>query len=84
VSAGVTTGQWRNLDARLDAGERWRGYGRELAELYELSEMSVERIRVAPSDVRSRDVAASSHSPFVAQELEEPTVPADAWHEFGI
>src|ERR1019366_3304292 len=55
VSAGVTIGQWRNLDAGLDAGERWRGYGRELAGLYEIAETSDEQIRVAPTDVRSSD-----------------------------
>jgi hypothetical protein len=84
VSAGVTIGQWRNLDAGLDTGERWRGYGRELAGLYEIAEMSDEQIRVAPTDVRSRDIAASSYLPFAAHELEEPTVSADAWREFGI
>jgi hypothetical protein len=84
VSAGVTIGQWRDLDAGLDAGERWRGYGRELAGLYEIAEVSDERIRVAPTDVRSRDIAASGYLPIAAHELEEPTVSADAWREFGI
>jgi hypothetical protein len=84
VSAGVTIGQWRNLDAGLDAGERWRGYGRELAGLYKVADMSEERIRIAPTDVRSRDIAASSYLPFAAHELEEPTVSPDAWREFGI
>ena len=84
VSAGVTIGQWRNLDAGLDAGERWHGYGRELSGLYAVADMSDERIRVAPTDVRSRDISASSYLPFAAQELEEPTAPADAWREFEI
>ena len=84
VSAGVTIGQWRNLEAGLDAGERWRGYGRELAELYEIAEMSDERILVAPNDVRSRDIPVSSYLPFVAHELEESIVSADSWCEPGI
>jgi len=84
VSAGVTIGQWRNLDAGLDAGERWHGYGGELAGLYEVADMSDERVRVAPTDVRSRDIPVSSHLPFAGHELEEPTVSADAWREFGI
>jgi hypothetical protein len=80
VSAGVTIGQWRNLDA----GERWRSYGRELAGLYGVVEMSDERNHVAPTDVRSRDIAATSYPPFAAHELEEPIVSADACREFGI
>ena len=84
VSAGVTIGQWRNLDAGLDAGERWRSYGRELAGLYEIAESSDGRIRVAPTDVRSRDIAVMSYPPLAAYEIEEPTVSVDAWREFGI
>jgi len=84
VSAGVTIGQWRNLDAGLDAGERWRGYGRALAGLYGIVEMSDEQIRVAPTDVRSRDIALSGYPPFAAHELEGTTVSTDALPELGI
>ena len=52
VSAGVTIGQWRSLDARIDAGEKWRGLGRELAGLYEIADMSDERVQVARTDSR--------------------------------
>jgi hypothetical protein len=84
ASAGVTIGQWRNLEAGLDAGERWSGYGRELAGLYDVAEMSDKQIRVAPTDARSRDIAESSHLSLAAHEPEEPTVSADEWREFGI
>ncbi len=84
VSAGVTIEKWRNLDSGLDAGERWRSYGRELAGLYGVAELSDERVRVAPTEVRLRDIAASSHPSYAAHEPEEPTVCADAWPEFGI
>jgi hypothetical protein len=46
--------------------------------------MSGARVRVASTGVRSRDIAASSHLPFAAHELEDPTAPADMWREFGI
>ena len=50
-------------------------YGRELAGLYEIAESSDERIRVAPTEVRSRDIAASGCRLFAAHELEDPPPP---------
>jgi hypothetical protein len=84
VVAGVTIAQSHSLDVSLDAGERWSGYSRELAGRYEIAEMSDERVRVAFADVRSRDIPVSSYPPFATQELEDPTVAADAWRELGI
>jgi hypothetical protein len=84
VSAGVTIAQSHSLDTGLDAGERWRGYSRQLAGLYDIADMSDERVRVTFADVQSRDIPASSYPPFATQEHEGPTVAADAWRELGI
>ena len=84
VSAGVTIAQSHSLDTGLDAGERLRGYSRQLAGLYDIADMSGERVRVTFADVQSRDIPASSYPPFATQEHEDPTVAADAWRELGI
>src|ERR1019366_1424566 len=64
VSAGVSREHWRDVGAVLDAGERWRGYGGELARLYDVAEASRGRVRVIPVELPTHDAPISTYEPL--------------------
>jgi len=65
VSAGVSREHWRDVDAVLDMGARWRGYGGELARLYDVAEACEGRIRGFPVELAARGAPIITYEPFV-------------------
>lgn len=83
VSAGVSVEQWRNLNVALDTGERWRGYGSELARRYEVSDAVGGRVQVVPVEPVSRSASARSCQQLDAHRFEVQEITASA-HEHGL
>ena len=84
VSAGVSREHWRDVDAVLDTGARWRGYGGELARLYDVAEASEGRVRVIRVELPTRAAPLSTYEPSVVSGINELEAPIDARHEFEI
>jgi hypothetical protein len=84
VSAGVSVEHSHGVDTVLDTSAQWRGYGGELARLYDIAEASEGRIQVIPVEPPTRDAPISTYEPSVVGEFNEPEAPVDAYHELEI
>jgi hypothetical protein len=84
VSAGVSREHWRDVEVALDAGARWRGYGSELARLYDVANASESRIQVFPVERPTRDAPRNTYRPTVTGGFIELEAPVDAYHELEI
>jgi hypothetical protein len=84
VSAGVTRDHWRDVEVALDAGARWRGYGSELARLYEVVSASEGRVRVLLVDPPTGEAPGITSQPSVTSGAAELEAPVDAYLELEI
>ena len=84
VSAGVSREHLRDVDAVLDMSARWRGYGGELARLYDVADASEGRARVIPFEPPTRDAPISKYEPSVVGGFNELGAPIVALHELEI
>ena len=80
VSAGVSKEHWRDVEAALDAGARWREYGGELARLYDVAESSEGRFQIIAVDGSTAEAPVST-APSALAEFAEPDTFVDAYHE---
>jgi len=84
VSAGVSREHWRDVDAVLDTGSRWRGYGGDLARLYGVVDASEGRVQVISVELPTRDAPFSTYEPSVVGGFNELEVPVVARYELEI
>jgi hypothetical protein len=84
LSAGVSREEWRNHTVALEQQQRWRGYGTELASLYDITEE--RKSRQAGRTVKTSPRSAPAITPHLngVDELIGLDAPMSAHHELEI